>query len=338
MRVLRAGVGGTIDSAAVREAADALRSGALVVFPTETVYGLGAHALDERAVRGIYEAKGRPPINPVIVHVAGVEQAKALAAEWTPAADALANAFWPGPITLVVRKRAIVPDIVTAGRDSVGLRVPAHPVALALLREAAIPVAAPSANPSTHVSPTTADHVARGLGDRVDIILDGGPTTVGIESTVVDVTGAVPRILRPGMISRGDIERIAGNAESIDLHVTRRDTPTQGLVSPGMLARHYAPKARVRLFGSDERGAVTREATDAIASGKRVGALLFAPLNAAGAIETLMPRNPEAYARQLYALLHEMDDAKIDLLLVELPPDTAEWSAIRDRLKRAATP
>lgn len=314
----------------LKEAAELLRSGQLVAFPTETVYGLGAHALDEAAVRLIYEAKGRPSVNPLIVHVASPKAARELALEWTAAANALALAFWPGPLTLVVRKRGIIPDLVTAGGDTVGLRVPSHPVALALLEEAGVPVAAPSANLSTQVSPTTADHVMRGLGERVTLVVDGGPTSVGIESTVVDVTGAIPRVLRPGMISPESIKSVAGAVE-----IATQKELGESAKSPGMMGRHYAPRARVRLFNRDEIDAVLREARDATRQGKRVGAMVFVSLGAEGVREYIMMTNPAGYARLLYATFHQMDDARCDLVLVERPPSGAEWDAIRDRLERA---
>ncbi|HEU4994854.1 MAG TPA: L-threonylcarbamoyladenylate synthase [Gemmatimonadaceae bacterium] len=316
----------------LKEAAELLRSGQLVAFPTETVYGLGAHALDEAAVRLIYEAKGRPSVNPLIVHVASPKAARELALEWTAAANALAMAFWPGPLTLVVRKRGIIPDLVTAGGDTVGLRVPSHPVALALLEEAGVPVAAPSANLSTQVSPTTADHVVRGLGERggVALVVDGGPTSVGIESTVVDVTGAVPRVLRPGMISHESIKSVAGAVE-----IATQVEPGESAKSPGMMGRHYAPRARVRLFNRDEMDAVLRDARDAARQGERVGAMVFVSLGVEGIHEHIMVPNPAGYARLLYATFHEMDDARCDLVLVERPPAGAEWDAIRDRLERA---
>ena len=201
------------DRATLRVAAVALRHGGLVAFPTETVYGLGAHALDEAAVARIYAAKGRPSYNPLIVHVTDAEAAKALVADWPTNAALLARAFWPGPLTLVLPKRGIVPDAITAGLPSVAVRVPAHPVALALLREARIPIAAPSANRCTELSPTTAAHVVESLGDVVDLIVDGGPTTVGIESTVVDLSGPAPRVLRPGMISAAQIAEVVGRVD-----------------------------------------------------------------------------------------------------------------------------
>ncbi len=312
--------------AALARGSELLRAGRLVAFPTETVYGLGANALDEAAVERIYEAKGRPAMNPIIVHVASAAAARELALDWPIAADAIARAFWPGPVTIVVRKRPIVPDIVSAGGETVGLRVPAHPLALALLEQAQIPVAAPSANLSTQVSPTTAQHVERGLGDRVDLIIDGGATHVGIESTVVDVTGGVPRILRPGMIARDAIARIAGAAEAASA-MAARELPR----SPGMMDKHYAPRARLRVVAPGTMG-------DTVAAerrgGARVGALTFTPADAD--VPRVMPREPGAYARLLYATLHEMDDARCHVVLVERPPQTSEWAAILDRLERAA--
>lgn len=332
MRIERVGVGAA-RRATLRRAAELLRSGRLVAFPTETVYGLGAHALDEDAVQRIYEAKGRPSINPLIVHVANADAARALSRKWTESAEALAQAFWPGPLTLVVRKTRKVPDLVTAGQDTVGLRVPSHPVALALLEEARIPVAAPSANMSNQVSPTTAQHVVRALGGRVDLVLDGGPTTVGIESTVVDVTGKTPLILRPGMISREDIARAVGNAE-----VASSPAEGEGEVprSPGRLGRHYAPRARIRIFSGENRDAAIGDARNALEQRRRVGAMVFKRLPLDLASSFIMPRDPEAYARQLYATLHTLDDANCELVLVERPPNAPEWAAVSDRLLRAA--
>ena len=323
MRVMRV-IDDASRRAAVARGAELLRAGRLVAFPTETVYGLGANALDERAVERIYEAKGRPAINPLIVHVASAASARELALDWPAAAEAVARAFWPGPLTIVVRKRTIVPDIVSAGGETVGLRVPAHPIALALLEHAEIPVAAPSANLSTQVSPTTAQHVERGLGDRVDLIIDAGPTNVGIESTVVDVTGGVPRILRPGMIAREAIARVTGSAEAAG-----GQDPSRTLRSPGLMDKHYAPRARLQLVPS---GAMD-ESLGTLRDAGRVGALAFHRVDAD--VTRVMPREPDAYARLLYAALHEMDEARCDVILVERPPDTPEWAAIADRLARA---
>ena len=313
--------------AALREAAALLRAGRLVAFPTETVYGLGANALDAAAVRAIYDAKGRPAINPLIVHVASVAAARELSTDWTPLANTLAQAFWPGPLTLVVQRQRTVPDIVTAGGSTVGLRMPAHPVALALLEEAQLPIAAPSANRANQLSPTTAQHVATGLGSAVDLILDGGPASVGIESTVVDATGTTPRILRPGMIDGESLRRIAGGVSNAG-NLTVGQVPQ----SPGMLGRHYAPRARLVMVGTSELGAALARARAQNAG--PVGAMTFDPLDVD--VPTPMPRDPAGYARMLYATLHALDDAGCALVLVERPPDGPAWAAIHDRLTRAA--
>lgn len=332
MRVERVGIGAP-RRAVLRRAAELLRAGRLVAFPTETVYGLGANALDESAVQRVYDAKGRPAVNPLIVHVATADAARALALEWNDNAVKLAAAFWPGPITLVVRKTKGIPELVTARRDTVALRVPAHPIALDLLHEAGVPIAAPSANLSTQVSPTTAQHVVRGLGSRVDLVLDGGPTSVGIESTVVDVTGDVPSILRPGMISRDDIARVVGAAD-----VASTDIQSTAPRSPGVAGKHYAPRARLRLFIASEREAALSEARSSVQQRCRVGAMAFSPLPIEAAVARQMPAEPEAYARALYATLHALDDAGCDVVFVELPGETATaaWAGVLDRLKRAA--
>jgi L-threonylcarbamoyladenylate synthase len=314
------------------EAAAILRGGGLVAFPTETVYGLGANALDRRAVARIYSVKGRPAFNPVIAHVASVEQARALAATWPPLADRLAEAFWPGPLTLVVPKAAMVPDIVTAGAETIAIRVPAHPVALALIRAAGVPLAAPSANRSTEVSPTTAEHVAKGLGGRVDLILDAGPTHVGIESTVVDLTGPRPRILRPGPIGPAAIEAVIGPLGDDD-EAPARDEPRK---SPGMMNRHYAPQARIMLFQPDRRDDVVEDLRRAMVSGVTVGAMLLGD-ELPGHHVLQMPDDPAAYARALYAALHQLDDLGCGLVAIEMVPDTILWGGVRDRLTRAGT-
>ncbi|HUG27208.1 MAG TPA: L-threonylcarbamoyladenylate synthase [Gemmatimonadales bacterium] len=321
------------EPARLAEAAAILRGGGLVAFPTETVYGLGANALDPRAVARIYSVKGRPAFNPVIAHVASVEQARALAATWPPLADRLAEAFWPGPLTLVVSKAAMVPDIVTAGAETIAIRVPAHPVALALIREAGVPLAAPSANRSTEVSPTTAEHVAKGLGGRVDLILDAGPTAVGIESTVLDLTGPRPRILRPGPIGRAAIEAVTGPLGDAD-DAPARDEPRK---SPGMMNRHYAPRAKIMLFQPDRRDDATEELRRAMISGVTVGAMILGG-ELPGPHVLRMPDDPAAYARALYAALHQLDDLGCGLVAIEMVPDTILWGGVRDRLTRAGTP
>jgi len=291
------------DPAIITDAAVRLRAGELVAFPTETVYGLGANALDAAAVARLYAAKGRPAWNPVIAHVPDHEAARALARAWPAAAERLAQAFWPGPLTLVVAKAAHVPDVATAGLDAVAVRVPAHPVALALLRAAAVPVAAPSANRFTQVSPTTAQHVVRSLGDRVPLVLDGGPCAVGIESTVVDCTGEDVRILRPGMIGRESLQ--------------------DALAPIGIHVRH----------GEEIVSALNERAT----GGRPVVALLRTVTLPTPTQVTAMPSEPDTYARVLYAALHDADTAEAGLVLIEAPPEgDAAWDGVRDRLSRAA--
>jgi L-threonylcarbamoyladenylate synthase len=282
----------------IDRAAALLRAGRLVAFPTETVYGLGANALDADAVRRIFEAKGRPMSSPLIVHVASIEMARELASEWPEKAEILAKRFWPGPLTIIVRKSSNVPDVVTAGLPSVGLRIPAHAVAQALLEAAQIPIAAPSANRFTELSPTTASHVPE---DVADMILDGGSCTVGIESTVISLVGPVPRILRPGMITQTQIEQSIGPVEV-----------GAGVESPGQHPRHYSPRTPVILGDSPNEG-----------RGRRLDL-------------AIMPHDAAAYAEQLYRLLHEIDRLGYDWISIELPPDTPEWAGIRDRLNRAA--
>jgi L-threonylcarbamoyladenylate synthase len=322
------------DPRALEPAARVLRGGGLVAFPTETVYGLGAHALDPEAVGRIYHAKGRPGYNPLIVHAADADAARALASVWPVEAERLAAAFWPGPLTLVLPKHDSVPDSVTAGLPSVALRVPAHPVAHALLRAAGIPVAAPSANRSTEVSPTTAEHVVRSLGDRVDVIVDGGPCPVGIESTVLSLAGPGPTLLRPGTISVDDLRPIIGD---VALPSSAPDA-TAARPSPGMLDRHYAPRAALRIIPPGERARMLAQAAREVDEGWRIGGLMMLPIDDPRIAPVIrMPDDPAGYARRLYAELHELDDAGCELILIDQPPDTPAWAGVRDRLRRAAT-
>lgn len=316
------------DPAAITEAAIALNAGGLVAFPTETVYGLGAHALDPHAVRRIYQAKGRPSFNPVIVHVASVEQARQLVTAWPITAERLARAFWPGPLTLVLPKAEAVPHDVTAGLPAVGVRIPAHPVALALLRAAAIPVAAPSANRFTEVSPTTADHVEASLGDAVDVLLDAGPTMVGIESTVVDLTGDAPRLLRPGMISPGSLAAVLGVPVHRVDSAPRGDAPR---LSPGQVDRHYAPRASLAMLSTDELEALRPSGRE------RLGLIVrAAEVRDPDVVIVRLPDDPHGYAHGLYAALHSLDEAGCTRILVEQLPGDSAWDAIRDRLERAS--
>jgi L-threonylcarbamoyladenylate synthase len=283
-----------------------IRAGELVAFPTETVYGLGANALDPAAVAKIYAAKGRPPGSPLIVHVDSVEMARGLAREWPEKAERLARRFWPGPLTLVLPKQPHVPDVVTAGLDTVGIRVPANAIALALIQEAGLPVAAPSANRFSELSPTTAQHVRDAMGDRVAMVLDGGRTTVGIESTVLSLAGPEAILLRPGMISQAQIEEVIGpvRAEQAVLGAAHP--------SPGMHRRHYSPKTPLILVKPGQ------------------------PPSSGHGVRLQMPTDASQYAAILYDRLHQADSENWDWIEIELPPDDPAWTAIRDRLERAA--
>ncbi|HEU4561782.1 MAG TPA: L-threonylcarbamoyladenylate synthase, partial [Longimicrobium sp.] len=314
------------------DAAGVLRGGGLVAFPTETVYGLGAHALDPEAVSRIYQAKGRPSYNPLIVHVATVDAARALSSAWPAEADRLAERFWPGPLTLVVPKSADIPDAVSAGLETVGIRIPAHPVAHALLEAAGIPLAAPSANRSTGISPTTAEHVRRSLGDAVDLIVDGGPCVVGIESTVLSLAGPVPTILRPGAIPADALREVLGRVEV----ASAQPAGDAARPSPGMLDRHYAPRGEVRLFDPAAREAAFAKAVWAASDDRSVGVIAFAPVSASGAEVIAMPQDAREYGARLYAALHALDAARCEVIWIEQVPDTPEWAGIRDRLRRAA--
>lgn len=311
------------DPQVIARAAAAIRAGELVAFPTETVYGLGAAALDARAVAKIYAAKGRPEYNPLIVHTLGVEQARGLVREWPPLAEALARRFWPGPLTLVLPKLPIVPDLVTAGLPSVAVRAPAHPVARALLEAAELPIAAPSANRFQGISPTTAAHVERSLGD-VALILDGGPTSVGIESTVVGLTGAQPTLLRLGGLTAATIEAVTGPLARPD--VLERGVPR---ASPGLDDRHYAPRGQLQLLDRD----ALRTVTDGLGP---IGSITFEPAPIGVEHALVLPRDPQDYARLLYASLHTLDELGCRRILVEAVPDEPAWAAIADRLRRAA--
>lgn len=313
------------DDPVILEAASLLRAGRLVAFPTETVYGLGADGLNPEAVARIYAAKGRPAANPVILHVADEAAARELVSRWPAEATALAARFWPGPLTLVLPASAAVPAIVRAGGPSVALRCPAHPVALALIRAAARPLAAPSANRSQHLSPTLAQHVASSLGESVDLVLDGGPTEAGLESTILDLTGARPRILRPGPIGPAELAALVGPVDRWEGAVQAGEVQA----APGMAERHYAPRARLELVAP---GTGLPEASGAVAY-VGIGTLPALP---AGIRGILLPLDAEAVGTRLYALLHELDDAGFDRIVMERPPEDDAWLAVRDRLRRAS--
>jgi L-threonylcarbamoyladenylate synthase len=316
----------------VTHAVDFLKHGKLVAFPTETVYGLGADATTAAAVEKIFAVKGRPLTNPLICHVADEDVAKRYVTTWPHTAQALVERFWPGPLTIVLPKTdAIIPE-VTAGLGTVGLRAPDHPLTLAMLREFDGPVAGPSANRSTHVSPTTAQHVRDELGDAVDLILDGGACTVGIESTVLDLSSEQPRILRPGGLSRAAIEEVIGPVQ-IGHMVAEATTPA---VAPGQHAKHYAPRTPSFRFEPAQREQVSeRTATGWPSALVQIGSTDL--LQKTGALIS-MPQTPENYARYLYHVLRELDELDVAAIFIEMPPDEPAWLALRDRINRATKP
>jgi L-threonylcarbamoyladenylate synthase len=324
----------TPDARAVAEAAAALRAGGLVAFPTETVYGLGAMALDPGALARVYAAKGRPASHPLIAHVLGEDDAKALAADWPELASRLARAFWPGPLTLVVERAAGVPSAVSGGGPTIAVRVPAHAVARALIAALGAPIAAPSANRYQSLSPTTAAHVVKQLGDAVDLVLDGGACEAGIESTVIDVRGATPRVLRPGAASMARLRALLPNLEA-QTHRAAEGTPR---ASPGMDARHYAPRARLLVAARGEIGAAVAASSS---TGRRVGVVVRTlpalDLEPRPDLVRSLRDDPEAYAAGLYATLHDLDACGVDDIVVEAVPDAEDWLAVADRLRRAAT-
>jgi L-threonylcarbamoyladenylate synthase len=308
----------------VQEAVQILKKGGLVAFPTETVYGLGADALDPLAVARVFEAKERPTFDPLIVHVADTQNARDLCLAFPPLAERLAEAFWPGPITLVLPKRPIVPDLVTSGLPTVALRVPAHPLALELLKAFGRPLAAPSANRFGHISPTTAEHVRQSLDDRIDGILDGGPCRVGVESTVLSLLEETPILLRHGGIPLEELEKVCGKIRLLEEGVAVSS-------SPGRLERHYAPETRMVAIGTHIP----------FSAGQRWGCLAFqrAPEGLWAFQETLSPKGDsvEAAAR-LFASLRRLDGARLDGIAFEWAPETGLGRAINDRLKRASAP
>lgn len=315
----------TADS--IARAVAVLRAGGLVAFPTETVYGLGADAANPQAVNKVYAAKGRPRDHPLIVHIASVAHLNAWARDIPPAAYALAQAFWPGPLTLILKRARGVSDSVTGGQDTIALRVPAHPLAQALLQAFGGGMVGPSANRFGHVSATTAGHVRAEFGDGVDCVLDGGACAVGIESTIVDLSGAQPALLRPGGISAAQIEAVLG----LPLAAPGADAPR----APGTLAKHYAPQTPLMLVEGD---VIDELARSFARQGQRVAVLARSaqrPLIAT-VVWVAAPDIAAAYAHDLYANLRQLDAAGCDVMLVEAAPATADWAAVRDRLARAA--
>ena len=293
----------------IDEAALIIQSGGVVAFPTETVYGLGANALDPVAVRRIYELKRRPSSSPLIVHVDSIEMARALSLDWPLAAEGLARRFWPGPLTIVVRKGAMIPDEATAGLDTVGLRMPSHPMALELIRASGVPLAGPSANPFTRLSATTAAHVREAFGDLVPV-LDGGPTQVGIESTVVSVVDGGITLLRPGMIT------VPGAAASLAVDGSAHP-------SPGLHHKHYSPRTPLVLLDAD----------DPVPEG---AAYVWYRVEKSASHAVQLPDDPAGYAAALYGVLHDLDARELSAIAVERVPVGDAWAGLRDRLLRAA--
>ena len=303
----------------VRRAAEILRAGGLVAFPTETVYGLGADASNPAAIERLYRVKGRPANHPVIVHFASSNQAFSFSREVPADARTLAERYWPGPLTLILKRSGKAADFITGGQDSVGLRVPSHPIARELLAAFGGGVAAPSANRFGRVSPTTAAHVHQDLGKDVDLVLEGGASDVGIESTIVDLSGDSAVLLRPGMISKTELEgflEIKEKSESSPRH-------------SGGLEQHYAPRTPARLVPTHVLDQEIHKLKN------RVAVLAFSRPDERVATWLRMPREPLAYAQKLYAALRELDSARCEMILIEAPPEAPEWAGVRDRLERA---
>ena len=304
----------------VRRAVEILRRGGLVAFPTETVYGLGADAANAPAVAKLYAVKRRPAEHPVIVHFDSAPRAFTWARDVPDAARELARKFWPGPLTLILRRSPLAQDFVTGGQDNIGVRVPRHPVAHELLAEFGGGIAAPSANRFGRVSPTTAAHVREDLGGDVDVVLEGGPSDVGIESTIVDLSGAKPMLLRPGRISSADIAAVIGPVAEKGAAAPRHS---------GGLERHYAPRTPARLVATHELDREIAKLDD------KVAVLAFSRPDERVAYWLRMPRDAHAYEHKLYGALRELDGARCEAILIEAPPPTGEWVAVLDRLKRA---
>ncbi|MGZ8928107.1 MAG: L-threonylcarbamoyladenylate synthase [Methylobacter sp.] len=326
------------DADAIKRAADLLRQGRLVAFPTETVYGLGADASNPDAVAAIFKAKGRPADHPLIVHIADIDSLYDWASTVPEAALKLAHRFWPGPLAMILNKKPEVPLEVTGGQQTVGLRMPDHPVALALLKSFGGGVAAPSANRFCRISPTQASHVSEELGDAVDMILDGGACRVGVESTIIDLSGSKPRLLRPGHITRQQIEAVLQTELLMPL-VSGAPAPeiSEEIRAPGMMAVHYAPTTPAMRCPAEQLPERIRQL---IAEGKRIGLLSYQlDIAETGQIRVLhLPEQAANYAQSLYAALRELDNLQLDVILIEQPPQTELWRAVNDRLNKATAP
>ena len=317
---------------AVRRAVELLRAGQVVALPTETVYGLAANAWDAAAVQKLFQIKGRPSHNPIIVHVASLDLARRCVTAWPPLADQLARAFWPGPLTMVLPAASIIPAAVTAGGPTVGVRWPSHPFIQAVLRACDFPLAAPSANLSNRVSPTNAEHVRRQLADRIPLIVDGGQSQVGIESTVLDISVSPPRLLRPGMVHEPALVAVAGSlAFGVGDH-------QQVLKSPGLLKKHYSPRACLLVWSWQDETELRQQATASGVPPKGIHVLAHThiPSGEGFGRVSVIPHDPEAFARALYGELHQCDEIGAELIIVEALPESPEWRGIADRLNRAA--
>ncbi len=323
------------DDAAIDYAAHLLRQGRLVAFPTETVYGLGADASNPDAVRRIFQAKGRPADHPLIVHIPSIDSLNDWALTVPDAVHQLAARFWPGPLAMILNKRPEVPLVVTGGQDTVGLRMPDHPVALRLLRAFGSGIAAPSANRFCRISPTQAAHVEEELGDAVDLILDGGACQVGVESTIVDLSGNRPKLLRPGHITRLEIEAVLETELLLIAPQTGQKTPTE-MRAPGMMAVHYAPSTAAVLCPASRLPEMIQ---DLSARNKKIGILAYRSEQAENRLTRIirMPEKADEYAQGLYAALRELDSLHLDMILVEQPPNNEAWRAINDRLCKATS-
>jgi len=317
---------------AVRRAAEVLRAGQVVAVPTETVYGLAANALDAEAVSRIYQIKGRPAHNPIIVHVASIAMAEQCVSDWTPMAARLAHSFWPGPLTLVLPRASVIPDTVTAGGSTVGVRWPSHPFIQALIQECGFPLAAPSANLASRVSATNATHVRRSLGDKISLIVDGGQSQIGIESTVLDLSVAPPRLLRPGMIHEEVLVAVTGQ-----LARTAATSP-EILKSPGWLPKHYAPRARLAIWNWTHDDDLHIQISRCGVPEPKIHVIAHTRIPSVGRFGrvSIIPHDAESFARAIYSELHRCDDAGAELIIIETLPETSQWRAITDRLRRAS--
>jgi L-threonylcarbamoyladenylate synthase len=317
----------------VRRVVSILSSGGVVGLPTETVYGLAADATNETAVRSLFELKGRPDFNPLIVHVDGIEMACRCVQQWPEQAGLIARKIWPGPLTMVLEKSELIPSIVTGGHTTVGIRWPEHAFFRNVIRNCGFPIAAPSANLSNQLSPTLAEHVAKAFGNRISVVVDGGASNVGIESTVVDLTTDPPCILRPGAVQVDVLSRVIGGSVSIFAE------SSGVLKSPGLLSKHYSPRTPMILLSWNSMHDLDQQIRECGRIPDRTHVISYRniPEKNRFARVWMIPEDPIAYARGIYALMHQCDDQQPSLIVVEAPPSAPEWSAIRDRLSRAVS-